>query len=480
MRYKRLVKIFFSINIFMLALIATSLFIYDPLHIYHKSWITNDSRIHGNMRLQAAGIINNYDFDSIILGTSMMKGTSSIKASEELNSTFVNLSADGSSVYERRVILNHALKKKKLKHVIYSLDTGLDLNLKKNNRTLPLKDFDYLYDSNPVNDLKIYWNKKFVKCLSTLSTSTECLGSKRSLVRPLKWFESIHNRNKEISGIKNWIENKKGRGKNVYTHIKKHLNQKPKKSINRYEDRLVKTYTILDEGLLTFVQGNKDVAFHIVFPPYSRFIYALWKNKNPKKYLLYRKTVEYLVQESTKYENMYVYILDDLEYLSDLNNYRDMRHYNTEMNSVMIDYIAQKKHTKTIKELDAIMKKADKMNEKYNLSKELDYLIDSYKFRTGFEKKYENKKLSIDGWVLTYKVDKAELHLGKKILASMPLAENEDVLKLHPQYKQLFNSFNFKNILVPKKHENVKLIFKYKNRIVKKVRIFKTNRIEND
>lgn len=476
--YKHAVRLFFAISVLALTGTAALLLVYDPLHIYHTSWFTKESRIHGNMRLQAAGIINNYSFDSIILGTSMMKGTSEKEASEKLGGTFINISADGSSLWERRALLGHALRQKELKHVIYSLDTGLDLNLLRDNRTLPLKDFEFLYDDNPVNDLKAYWNQKFLPCALTLSTSTECFGANRGLVRPSGIFPKVYQKNLEISGMQNWVYHKNGRGKKDYDRVKKHLN-KTVKDERDYQEKLQRTYKLIDEGLISFVQENPKVSFHVVFPPYSRFMYSLWQQHDPLKYRLYKKTVEYMVLMGTKYPNLKVYLLDDQAYVSDLNNYRDMRHYNTDMNSLILDYIKNGRQIGSLDELERLMIKLDGMNRAYPLSKELDYLLDAYKFRVEFDKEYANGRLSVRGWVLSNKVDRAELHLGKKTLASARLKKNLAVLKVYPQYKQPRNSFDFQHIKVPGDQKNILLVFKYKNKIVKRIRVI-NDKANND
>ena len=75
--YKKLTTKFFKINISFIVLFTILLFIYDPLYLYHKSWIDKNERLHSDMRIQGAGVINNYDFDSIILGSSMLMGMSS-------------------------------------------------------------------------------------------------------------------------------------------------------------------------------------------------------------------------------------------------------------------------------------------------------------------------------------------------------------------------------------------------------------------
>lgn len=65
------------------------------------------------MRQQAAGIINNYDFDSAILGTSMLVNTSAKEANEILGGRFFNISMQASNFYERSFVLQYAIDKKK-------------------------------------------------------------------------------------------------------------------------------------------------------------------------------------------------------------------------------------------------------------------------------------------------------------------------------------------------------------------------------
>lgn len=377
MNFKSLTKKFILINIVIVMIIIIGLGIYDPLHIYHKSWITKNDRFHGDMRVQAAGIINNFDFDSIILGTSMMKGSSSIMASEKLGGKFINLSPNGASIFERRYIADYALQKKKLKNVIISFDTGLDQNLIKSNSKFPVEKFNFLYDGSILNDVKAYWNFKFIKCLTSFSTSTYCLGNKRNVQRPLTWFDKINTRNKKISGIRNWVHGKGGRGKNVHSRIQRHM-KRPIKTEKEYKKKLQLTQEIIESSLFSIIKENTSVNFHVVFPPYSRFLYALWKKKNPYKYLLYKETLRYLVMEGSKYKNLKVYSFDDLLYLNDLNNYRDMRHYNIDMNKNILESIKNENNVINVHNIDSFMVSIDRLNASYDLDAELNYFLQSY------------------------------------------------------------------------------------------------------
>jgi hypothetical protein len=271
----------------------------------------------------------------------------------------VNLSPNGASIAERKYLIKYALKKKVIKRVIVSFDTGLDQNLIRSNATFPVTNFNYLYDDVTINDVKAYWNYKFIGCLASFSTSSQCYGYKRELQRPVGWFDKLSIRNAKISGLENWVHAKGGRGESINSRVKRHI-EYPIKSKSEYDGKLKLTREIIDDSLFSLIKDNDGVSFYVVFPPYSRFLYALWKNKDPYKYQLYLETLRYLVLEGAKYNNLKVYSFDDMAYLDDLNNYRDMRHYNTDMNNTMLDLIKEQKGIISIDE-------------------ELNYLLNSYK-----------------------------------------------------------------------------------------------------
>ncbi|WP_300881537.1 hypothetical protein, partial [uncultured Desulfovibrio sp.] len=133
--------------------ILSILYITDPLQLFHKSFFHKD-KMYYSMREQAAGIINSFEFDSVILGTSMLENTSAREASQKIGGIFVNISLAGSSFYERAIVLKKVLQKN-ISHVIYSLDS-VYLGCIKENPSRPTKNWAFLYDDNPLNDYKFY------------------------------------------------------------------------------------------------------------------------------------------------------------------------------------------------------------------------------------------------------------------------------------------------------------------------------------
>lgn len=67
------------------------------------------------MANQAKGIIDNTDFNGVILGTSMLENTSAKEAGEKLGNKWVNLSIKGANFEDRNIIFKYITKHKKNK-----------------------------------------------------------------------------------------------------------------------------------------------------------------------------------------------------------------------------------------------------------------------------------------------------------------------------------------------------------------------------
>lgn len=379
MNFKSRLITFGLINVITILASITTIVIYDPLHIYHRQWLVkgDGDNFHKNMRLQAAGIINNYDFDSIIIGTSMLKGTSAKETSEKLGGNFVNLSMNASSTMERKYIIDYAMQRKDIKRVILTFDIGLEQHTKIHKKFPPDK-YSFLYDDFIFNDLKAYWNDKSITCLVKWSQSRNCIGERRSLQKPQDWFDELYRKNAKISGIENWVTNKKGRWKRVVApNLTRHL-QNPIKSQSEYISKLNETKRVIENSLLSVVGENENVRFDVVFPPYSRFLYAIWLKKNPYKYQLYLDTIRYLTVKGEKLHNLTIFSFDDLPYIENLNNYSDMRHYNTDMNTMMIDLISQGQGVVNSNNIEEFIKTISQKSQYYKFDDELSYLLNSF------------------------------------------------------------------------------------------------------
>ncbi|MCH5337055.1 MAG: hypothetical protein J1D99_06555, partial [Campylobacter sp.] len=102
--YKKWIILSLSICVFIMVALSTLLYIYDPLMLYHKPYF-NRPLTFKNMRVQDKFLIDNYDFDSIIIGSSMLQNTSAKEAGDKLGFKWMNLSDSDLGFNERIVIL---------------------------------------------------------------------------------------------------------------------------------------------------------------------------------------------------------------------------------------------------------------------------------------------------------------------------------------------------------------------------------------
>jgi len=105
----RFIRLFVLWSLIILLPLLSYAFIFDPWQLFHKPWFRSTVFIE-NSRFQDAGIINSYDFDSIILGTSIAQNFSINEASRLFASRFVNLSIEAGLFSERAIILQRVLQ----------------------------------------------------------------------------------------------------------------------------------------------------------------------------------------------------------------------------------------------------------------------------------------------------------------------------------------------------------------------------------
>jgi hypothetical protein len=293
------------------------------------------------MRQQAAGIINNYEFDSIIMGSSMLENTSSVEASRLLGGNFVNISIFGSDFYERKIVLSYALRKKNIKTIVYSLDSVYLDQLKRS-----VASFSYLYDENRLNDLQVYWNKKFVRCCLSWSKSDECIGSSKTLEYPNAWYNQPAQ-SMRYGGLNHWFAAKndiqvRSALSSIVSNSEK-INKHETLKMQGHEQDFNYAKIYIDETLLSLVKQYPETKFIMVFPPYSRIVYAEWAQYNLPHYALHKKIVEYLVTQSAHYKNLEIYGFEDQVFLDDISKYKDPHHFHYTINSKMLHWFKSKK-----------------------------------------------------------------------------------------------------------------------------------------
>lgn len=357
MKSKYAILAFASTSIFLYAFFIGILLYYDPLKIFHLPFIYKEF-IQGNMRQQAAGIINNWKFDSIILGSSVLENTSSKEASKYLEGNFVNISLSGSDFFERKIILDYALKTKNIKTILYSLDYSGLVDSRRGLKNYPLESFEFLYDSNPFNDFRAYINDRYLKCIFTLENVDTCYGRKTDFDRPNAWYKS-KSHSVRFGGLNNWLKAENNNQiKSVFKKIvsnTKNIESGKIVSDDQVDRKILDSQKYLDETIIEFVSKYPKTTFVLIVPPHSRIQNSIDAQYNRPYFKRIKESIKYLVYKSSKHQNLEVYGWGDSLYPDEISNYKDLVHFSHNFNSTMLRYIRDKSGLLTIRNIESYL-----------------------------------------------------------------------------------------------------------------------------
>ena len=347
-------------SLFCLVLLGILIYLYDPLQAYHKPFFREPS-FSSDMRIQNKGIIKHYDFDSFIIGTSMLRNTSANEAVARLGGKWVNISMDGSAFNERAVVLGYLFKTKNVKQIIGSLDGHSWLG------EANTKHFAFLYDGVEFNDIRVYFNKKIILCALNFSKNQECVGEK-DLETLTNWAKDKGNSSR-FGGLNKWLENKdNGQIKDTLAKLQALAKAQtlPTYDFKPHTNSIKSSQEMLEKNVLRFVRQNPNTKFHFVFPTYSRLSYRL--DNNATGYAKTKIVLKWLVSEAQNLPNMKIYGFDDLTYADEIANYKDLTHYNVDMNSMQLDAIASGTHILTPQNIDAYLATMEAKIKAYDLT----------------------------------------------------------------------------------------------------------------
>lgn len=314
----------------MLIFLCILLYIYDAGMLFHKPYFRDMSF---KERLSER-YIENFDFDSVILGSSMLQNTEPKEAKSLLGGKWVNLSIGGATPSERAILLDFIFKHKKIKRVIYSLDIYL-LNATYKNK-LNAK----IYGSF-LERMRFYLNRHFISCAIIYSRSGKCIGSKDVYISNIATWKNEQKIIRLFGGFDKWLSKDYYLPKDLF-YIKKASNEF---QIIQNKFDLKEQENHIDKNLFSFIKSNPNVEFELIIPAYSKVFYKAYKGEEPAQVFgKWRQLLEFIITQASKYPNVRIYGFDDLTYTKDLANYKDLTHYNNDMNSIQLQAIKNHQH----------------------------------------------------------------------------------------------------------------------------------------
>jgi len=300
-------------------------FIVDPYQQYRKASFYKLP--YKNPRELNAGLAKNFDFDSVVIGTSMMQNFNI----NDLHTILgykkpIKLTMPGCSVYEQKIILTNALHHQKIKNVLIGIDFlsyyGDVKRFKHGEAFFP----SYLYDDNLINKYK------YLISSDTLKRSFQLLFSHNHDERIYdytKMYEwKSHTKDEDVLSVikKRWIN-------------RKNFDNEAQES----EKKLLFLKNNFDYNLKSVIENNKNIKFTLFFPPYSILAYKVYEQRGELNDFIHFK--EYVVKSLSKYKNVKIY---DFEFANkitfNLQNYYDLYHYNKHISRWILEEIKENKY----------------------------------------------------------------------------------------------------------------------------------------
>lgn len=332
---------FAAVVLLLLFLVSVVVVYVDPFFHYHAP-LKGFPYIVDNQLSQNPGMAKNMDYDSCIIGSSMTVNFHTNDFNELMGLNTLKLSYSGAYPRDDYNILSIVFDKSTLARKnspVKAVFLGLDIptmtaSTDEIKYELPM----YLYDQNPINDVKYLWNKDVV-LEYILKPVIQKKGTDLSEVYASWWTEDYYNIQYVMHGY-----------------------EAPEPVAEEMDEDLLipQTKENLETNILPFIKGNPDTDFYIFFPPYS-ILY--WNNVLTENHLeATMKQYRFAANELLKYDNVHLFYFQNMEEtVTNLNNYADYTHYNPRINRYMTECFADGTHE--VKSIDQFDDELEKMRQ---------------------------------------------------------------------------------------------------------------------
>lgn len=301
-----------SITMVIIILFGALQFYLDPLLQYgsERGPLTyrTYSEIYSN-----PGIAKNYDYNAVLLGSSMVENTDINELNELFDCKTIKVTYSGGSSYNHKMILDTCFgSAHKIDKVFWALDEYA-LTTDKDTPRSPLP--DYLYDNNKVNDisyllnLDVFYYYSLIDLQETIKGNNGIMMSEGVMIGD----DSLYGKEQALSSISYPMEQKEDEGEKKY-----------------YSNLLDN----IEYNILPFVEDHPETEFIFYMVPYSILYWYRQKcNGTLNAEIFDARTA---ICELLKYDNVKIYFFQNEEdIITNLKFYRDYSHYNPEINSWM-------------------------------------------------------------------------------------------------------------------------------------------------
>jgi hypothetical protein len=290
---------------------AAVVIIIDPYLHYHKPLSFISYRYH-DQRYINDGIARHYDYDAVIIGTSMTENFKTSEWEKLTGERTIKLPVAGGDFMEMREQLERAFSyNPEIRTIIWGIDYDALV------RPYDFHSYDnyptYLYDNNPFNDVEYVLNKDvlYKGVLADLERTIKG--------EPTETLDSYSSWNIE-GGLEHIMLN--------YNRLPEAKEMEP--DLPKEQEIMVLENVV--RNLSDFADAHPDVTFLLFYPPYG---IVHWDMCNREGWTLRHFEAEQIAtEELLKHDNIKLYnFFDNFELTCNLENYKDPEHYVAGVNS---------------------------------------------------------------------------------------------------------------------------------------------------
>ena len=340
MSSKKWFHVFISLLLMCFVIIASIVIFIDPFFHYHKPqselFYTLD-----NERSMNYGILEHFDYDSIITGSSMTENFQTSQADKLFDADFVKVSFQGCTYKEVNDNLKVAFASKhSIKNVIRCLDMDRFFDSKDDmydEGEYP----EYLYNNNPFDDVKYLFNRDviYTRCAKILSD----------------YFSGHDGGHTSFDDYAYWMDEVTyGKDKIMKDHSLFTAPSEVKSCELSLEEKACISENI-SQNVTEIASEQPDTNFYIFNTPYS----AVWWGEKYQDGLLDKQlsAEKLIIEQLLQYDNIYVFSWNsDFKLTTNLDNYADKCHYTDTISKMIIADMSNMKHRITNDNLDDYIK----------------------------------------------------------------------------------------------------------------------------
>lgn len=308
----KFIKRFILISALLLMLFAGIVILFDPFFHYHKP-LPFLKAVLWEKEYQVPGTLDHFDYDAIIAGSSVAENNNNHWFDDNFDCTSIKAIRSYGATADLCYFINRGFEHQNLKYVFLNLDpssltTGTNTTFEETGSPM------YLYDHNPLTDVKYLFNKDVIFERIPYMMATSMM------------------KNYDEGTSYNWAQWKSFDEDTVLYHYIQEPDFKDMIPADTYEENTL----INVDNIISIASAHPETKFYVFVPPYSILWWDMIYRNGETESVLYSENLA--LTKLLSIDNIRIFNFQNAEdIIYNLNNYTDSLHFSPEINKYICD-----------------------------------------------------------------------------------------------------------------------------------------------